>query len=169
MSNLPFAFGLICGGFFFILVFALGLGLLLYSINSKKKAGESVSWPAAPGTITVSEVRQSRSTDDDGNVSIHYYPHIEYNYIAGGLPQAGKQVAFGGIRGFSSTAQAEPAVLKYPVNSNVTVYYNPNKPQEAVLEKTIGKGANTARIMGIILLVVSALIFIPLLIGLINN
>ena len=169
MSNLPNAFGLICGGFFFVLVFALGLGLLLYSVNSKKKAGESISWPAAPGTITVSEVRQSRTTDDDGNISIHYYPHIEYNYFAGGQTHTGKQVSFGGIRGLNSAAQADPTLQKYPVNSNVMVYYNPQKPQEAVLEKAAGKGASTARTMGIILLVVSALIFIPLLIGLIRN
>lgn len=169
MSNLPFAFGTICGGFFFILVFALGLGLVLYSNKSKKKAGESQNWPAAPGTITVSEIRESRSTDDDGNVSVYYYPHVEYSYNVGGQPQTGKQVAFGGTQGYATPNQAEMTVKIYPVNSSVTVYYNPQKPQEACLVRSVGKGAKTARVMGIILLVISLLIFIPLLIGLIRN
>lgn len=169
MSALPLHFGLICGGFFFILVFALGLGLLLFSMRSKHKAGESAHWPAAPGTITVSEVKESRSTDDDGNVSIYYYPRVEYTYFAGGQTHTGKQVSFGGTQGLANAAQAEPLLQNYPVNKNVMVYYNPQKPQEAVLERTVSKGSNTARIMGVILLVLSLLIFIPLLLGLIRN
>ncbi len=169
MANLPLGFGMICGGFFLLLTLAAGIGLLAYSLNSKKKAGASQQWPAAPGTIIISEVRQGSTSDEDGGVKYHFYPHVEYTYFAGGQMNTGKQVSFGGVQGFNTPAQAETSVKKYPVNSNAMVYYNPVKPQEAVLEKAAGGGSKTAMTMAIILLVLSVLIACPLLIGLIRN
>ncbi len=169
MANLPLNFGLICGGFFLLLTLAAGIGLLTYSLSSKKKAGASQNWPAAPGTVIVSEVRQSSTSDDDGNIKVHYYPHIEYTYFAGGQSNTGKQVSFGGIRGYNNPAQAETTTGKYPVNCSVMVYYNPANPHEAVLERAAGSGSKTALTMAIILLVLSVLIACPLLIGLIRN
>lgn len=169
MENLPLNFGLICGGFFLLLTLAGGIGLLVYSLNSKKKAGASMNWPAEPGIIIASEVRQGSSNDDDGNVKIYYYPYIEYTYFAGGQSHTGKQIAFGGIRAYNTPAQAEASLRKYPVNSSVMVYHNPANAQEAVLERGVGSGAKTALTMSIILLILSVLISCPLLIGLIRN
>lgn len=169
MANLPLNFGLICGGFFLLLTLAAGIGLLVYSLNSKKKAGASQNWPAAPGTIIISEVRQGSTSDEDGNIKVHYYPHIEYTYFAGGQSNTSKQVSFGGVRGYNTAAQVEGSVNKYPVNSSVMVYYNPANPHEAVLEKAAGSGSKTALTMAIILLVISVLIACPLLIGLVRN
>lgn len=169
MANLPLNFGLICGGFFLLLTLTAGISLLVYGLKSKKKTITSRNWPAAPGTITVSEVRQGSTSDDDGNIKTHYYPHVEYTYFAGGQLNTGKQVAFGGVRGYNTPAQAENGVVKYPVNSSVLVFYNLAKPQEAVLEQTGGSGSKTAITMAIILLVLSAIIACPILIGLIRN
>ena len=169
MENLPLDFGLLCGGFFFVITFAIAIYLLVQSSRSKKKAGESQNWPAAPGTITVSEVRESRTTDQDDNIQVSYYPYVEYTYFAGGQVQTSKMISFGGTQGFNRPQPAQEVLQKYPLNGSVMVYYNPQKPQEAVLEKVAGSGAKTARTIGIIVLIISLLILIPLLIGLIRN
>jgi len=143
--------------------------LLIHSSRSKKKAGESQNWPAAPGTITVSEVRESRTTDEDDNVKVAYYPYVEYTYFAGGQAQTSKIVSFGGTKGYNRPQPVQEELQKYPLHGSVMVYYNPQKPQEAVLEKVAGSGAKTAHTMGIIVLILSLLILIPLIIGIIRN
>lgn len=169
MDNFPIAFALICGGFFLFITLAIGIGLLLYSANSKKKAGASQQWPNTSGTISVSEVRRSMNTDEDGHTSYSYYPHVEYTYTIFGQTLTGKQIAFGGVKGYNDTNKAQSALSKYPVNAQVGVFYNPQKPGEAVLERIASEGAKTARTMGIIVLVVSACITCSLLIGVIRN
>ncbi|MHC1782320.1 MAG: DUF3592 domain-containing protein [Anaerolineaceae bacterium] len=169
MDQFPLGFGLLCGGFFFLLTLAVGVGLLVYSANSKKKAGASQSWPGVPGTITVSDVRQSSSTDDDGHVTFSYYPRVEYTYEVAGQSFTSKQVAFGGVRGYGNPEKARQDLAKYPAGAAVTVFYNPEKPGEAVLERAAGSGAKTAKTMGIIVLVMSFCIACPLLIGVIRN
>lgn len=169
MDKLPVSLGLICGGFFFLITLAAGIALILFSVNSKKKAGASQQWPKTSGTIFVSEVRQSASTDDDGRTRYAYYPHVEYSYSISGQTYTGKQIAFGGVQGFNNSNQAQTNLIKYPVNAPVWVFYNPQNPAEAVLERIAGGGAKTAKTIGIILLVVSACIACPLLIGVIRN
>ncbi len=169
MEQLPLGFGLLCGGFFFLLTLAGGAGLVWYSINSKKKAGASLQWPSAPAVITVSDVRESASTDEDGHTSYSYYPRVEYTYEAAGETRTSKQVAFGGTQGYSSPDKARLDLAKYPAGAAVTAYYNPEKPGEAVLERAAGSGAKTAKIMGIILIVISACIACGLLVGVVSN
>ena len=169
MDKLPLGFGLICGGFFFLITLAGGILLILLSAKSKKKAGASQQWPNVPGMISVSELRQSTNTDDDGHISYAYYPHVEYSYSILGQSYTSKQIAFGGVRGFNNPNQAQTALVKYPVNTPVQVFYNPQNPSEAVLERIAGEGAKGTKVIGIILLVLSVLIACPLLIGLIRN
>jgi len=169
MDQFPLVFSLLCGGFFFLAALAVGGGLLWYSANSKKKAGASLAWPSAPGTVTVSDVRQSSSTDEDGHVTVSYYPRVEYEYTVDGQAYTSKQAAFGGVRGYGSPDRARQDLAKYPAGAAVTAYYNPEKPSEAVLERAAGEGAKTAKTMGIIVLAVSACIACVLLVGVVRN
>ena len=169
MDKLPLGFGMLCGGFFFLLTLIGGILLIVYSEKSKKKANASQFWPNINGTITVSEVRQSSSTDDDGNTSYAYYPHVEYLYTLAGQNFTGKQIAFGGVQGFNSPGNAQVAISKYPINAPVWVFYNPQNPAEAVLERTLSGAGKVAKIIGIILVILSVLIACPLIIGLFRN
>jgi hypothetical protein len=169
MDKFPATFGLICGGFFFLLTFVAGIVLTLISVNSKKKAGASQQWPNTPARISVSEVRQSTSTDDDGRTSSFYYPHIEYTYAVAGQTFTGKQIAFGGTQGYGTPGQASTLLAKYPANATVQVFYNPQKQSESVIERRAGGGAKATLVIGIILLIISMIIACPLLIGVIRN
>jgi hypothetical protein len=168
MENLPAGFGLICGGFFLLITLAIGVGLLFFSIRSRKKAQTSQNWPGTQGTVTVSAVRESSSTNDDGYTSTYYYPKVEYEYTVMGQPYTGKNISFGGATGYGNPLQVEPKLASYPVGAHVTVYYNPEKPSEAVLERKAG-GSKFMMIVGIVLLVISLCIACVMLVGIIRN
>lgn len=168
MDKVPFGFALLCGGFFLVITLALSGGLIFFSLRSKKKAGSSQGWPATNGKVIVSEVRESASTDDDGYTRYSYYPRVEFSYVVAGQSYSSKSISFGGVQGSSKTAKAEETINKYPVGAPVTVYYNPQKPFEGVIERSAGS-SKLAMTMGIILLVISFLIACPLMIGVIRN
>lgn len=166
MSNLLLLIGLILGGFFFIVTFVIGLILWIEGL-SRKKAGISRNWPSVTGKISLSEVRQSASTDDNGETNYAYYPNIEYTYTALGKDYTGRQISSGGVKGTVHPFDAQNVVDQFPVNALVQVYYNPQDPAEAVLEPEVGAGGKTIRLLGIVLLAVSAVLAVLLVIGLI--
>jgi hypothetical protein len=55
--------------------------------------------------------------------------------VVNGQSFTGKQVAFGAVRGYNVPAQAQEQANRYPVNTAVWVFYNPQNPSEAVLER----------------------------------
>ncbi len=158
-------YSIICGGIFVIVTLAAGVGLLIYSSNTRKKAGQSSQWPAAPGTITVSEVKQSSTTDEDGAISFTYTPRVEYTYEVAGQSYTGSKVGFGAVLGHSSTGPAQAVTARYPVQAPVQVFYNPANPSEAVLERSAAGSVNATRIIGIVLLVIAVVSTCPLLIA----
>ncbi|MBU1662097.1 MAG: DUF3592 domain-containing protein [Chloroflexi bacterium] len=134
----PLLLALLCGGIFILAFSTLGIFLIIYSIRSRKKAEVSQAWPSTLGQVITAEVKQSTSTDDDGETHYSYYPSVEYEYQVGGQTYTGKRIAFGGIKGHGSESKAAADLARFPTGSQVTVYYNPEKPKEAVLERRAG-------------------------------
>lgn len=163
----PMTFALICGGFFVLILLALGGGLIFYGYRSRQKAEASQSWPSTSGQITRSEVKRSSSTDDDGHTTYSYYPSVEYTYQVSGQAYSSKRMVFGALKGYSNPAKAEADLQAYPLGEQITVYYDPEKPSEAVLERKAG-ALSGMLVIGIICLVLSVCIACPLLIGVIN-
>ncbi len=164
----PLLFALLCGGVFVLALVALGVFLIVYSMRSRKKAEASQSWPSTVGRITAAEVKQSVSRDDDDREHYAYYPSVEYEYQVAGQTYTGKRIAFGGTVATSNPNQAAAQLDRYPVGGEVTVYYNPEKPSEAVLERKAG-GFAWGLAVGIVCLVLGACIACPLLIGVVRN
>jgi len=168
MENLPAGFGLFCGGFFFLLMLGVGVALLVSSERSQKKAGASQSWPSVLGVISSSDVAESASRDDDGHPRHFYYPRIVYSYAVAGKTYTCQKISFGGVIGTGSAQPARAVTARYPVAAPVTVFYNPEDPADAVLERTLSKGGKAMKIAGIILIILSVISACPLLIGVIN-
>ena len=158
----------LCGGIFVLALLALGIYLVVFSLRSKKKAEESQNWPSTPGTVTLAEVKRSINRDEDGNESYTYFPKVEYTYQVGGETLVGKRLAFGGILAQSNPATAQKTLERYPLGGQVPVYYDPEKPTDAVLERQVG-GMKWGLIVGIICLVLSLCITCLLLFALIRN
>ena len=169
MDNLPLGFSLICGGFFFLIILAGGVGLLVFSRRSQQKADASLGWPSTNATIILSEVTESVSRDEDGDTSTYYLPHVVFSYVVGGQSYTSQVIAFGGKVGRSNPSQVQAELAQYPVGAVVPAYYNPAKPEEAVLERKASGGAKTARNGGIFLLALAGMIACILLFSLIRN
>lgn len=155
---------LILGGGFFVLVFVgLGVLMIILSQRDKKKAQASLSWPAAMGKIVAAEVKAGQSMEDeDGYSSTVYYPEIRYEYQVGGETYSSNRLAFGSRQSYGKQQKAAEGLLKYPVGDEVTVYYDPANPQEAVLEQS-ASNAKTGLVVGIILLVIGLCSFLGII------
>jgi len=93
----------------------------------------SQTWPTCTGTVTKTEIiRRSGSGGSDGNSIETFLPKITYSYTISGRQCTRNRYAFG-EQSFSNCSVAQKIVDKYPVNSEVAVYYSPNRPGTSVL------------------------------------
>ena len=135
----------------------IGVALLIKHFRDKKKAEESQSWASTSGQITESYVRRQDSVDNEGYSTTTYYPEIRYSYEALGREYIGDQVAFGGSVGGTKT-RAHDGLANYPVGRNVIVFYEPSRPEEAVLERRLGGGGKVFLFVGGLFLLISIFI-----------
>jgi hypothetical protein len=68
---------------------------------------------------------------------------VSYEYQVLGQSYTGAKVAFGVAKSYRFRSQAENALAYYPLDSQVTVYYDPSNPAEAVLERKVGDTSKT--------------------------
>jgi Protein of unknown function (DUF3592) len=97
-------------------------------------------------------VTQSGLNTDDG-----YRISVIYEYTVNGAGYSSSCVQFGTPTTYIRKSSAETAISHYPVNSRLTVYYDPENPAEAVLDRTSPGGLEYI-IIGIIFLVLMALV-----------
>jgi Protein of unknown function (DUF3592) len=125
-------------GLLFGLAFvAIGVVIFFLGLRDLRLAKASAGWPATQGAITATRIR----VDDRGESSESYHPEITYTYAVMGASYEGSRRIIGATRGYSSRRRAEAFLEAYPVGRQVTVYYDPQKPREAVLEAGTTRGA----------------------------
>lgn len=94
------------------------------------------SWPMTKGRIT-----QLKWVEEDH----HLWPKIEYNYRVGGEEFIGEQLFLGAKHNYpnrTARSLAYQAAMAYEKEEEVKVFYNPNNPQESVLNTTIPRKLN---------------------------
>jgi hypothetical protein len=138
-------FGLVAG-----ILGIVSIVLLFAMMRSRGKVRVSQSWPAAEGRILHSMAEYHRSSESGA-----YYPIVNYEYSVNGQMYRSGQIRFGTRVGFGSSSVVQRIVSRYPIGSSQAVYYNPDNPGEAVLERTTG-GANTLLgcLVGIFIIVI---------------
>ena len=134
----------------------IGLVLLFIYFRNLAQVRASQNWSTTQGTVIQSWVRRSKSTDSDGSTSSSYHPEIHYLYQILGKEYQGNKIAFGPRVG-GNRSRAEKMVEKYPTGATVTIYYHPNKPTNAVLERSISK---ILLVMGIIFALAGFFIYV---------
>src|SRR5512144_1174356 len=117
----------------------VGVYALFQTNQARKQADESHGWASTPGTVLEARLGQSTNYGQDGP-TVSYYPVIKYEYSVGGQLFSGEKITFGLTEAASRSAKAEQVLDKYPVDRQVTVYYDPNNPSDAVLERRAGGG-----------------------------
>ena len=126
--------------FFFSRIFPLpfllvGVVCIYLGIKELEKANASEDWPAVEGTVLHSSVDIRRGDD-----STSYSAEVMYTYEVEGNVHSSNRIGYGSVSS-SSPGGAQRIVNSYPVDSRVTVYYDPSNPEESVLRP--GRSAAT--------------------------
>ncbi len=115
-------------GLISIVFLAAGLGISVFGWIVLQNARVSAGWPTVQGQIVESTVRES--TDEDGT---SYFADVRFRYVVDDQPYTADTVNFGQY-GSSDPNHAQEIVSKYEYGGSVLVYYDPEKPQTAVLQ-----------------------------------
>ncbi len=98
-------------------------------ISNQQRA---VLFPTTAGQVLQSQVE--REHDADGTT---YSADIRFAFEVEGEQFESDSYRFG-VTGHSDQSEANRAVSKYPVGADVTVYYDPQNPELAILEPGVG-------------------------------
>src|SRR5262245_43264574 len=113
-----------------------GIGLLTWWLVSRRRAAASQSWPSAQAQMTTASIHTFQQRDNEGTTTMYHEPKVEYTYTVGGQTYTGKRIAFGAVAS-TDRSKAEQALGRYTPSAAIDVYYNPQRPQDAVLERTV--------------------------------
>lgn len=112
-------------GFVLLILNAIFLGVIYFM---RKKMAVVSQWPSTMGTVIMSTIEQ-RHSSEGGYTD---YPVVQYSYQIAGQGYQSMKLAPGPEVGGSG---ARKVVAKYPAGAQVMVFYNPQNPFEAVLER----------------------------------
>lgn len=99
-----------------------------------------------PGTVTVSQLIE----DDVGEVS-SYVPLVTYAYVVNGQALQCSRVRI-------MASKSKKVLAKYPKDSAVQVFFDPQKPSTAVLEKGGSAGLLVMMFVGIAVILGSCVV-----------
>lgn len=104
-----------------IVLLVMGLIILLGAVKLHFQSSASSGWSSEFGVVIVSEINTGNS-------------HVVYSYTVHGVRYESDRRSFFSEGAIEGEDYAEEIVLQYPVGKEVTVYYNPDDPGDAVLE-----------------------------------
>ncbi|MBV9371549.1 MAG: DUF3592 domain-containing protein [Alphaproteobacteria bacterium] len=117
-----------------ILIGLVWFGALTWAhFRAVGKAKAAETWPTAQGRVAGCEVVVEESSDREGGTTTWYNPVVSYAYNVGGRDLTGNRLRFGNYRS-ASRRKAEACLTPYPVGGTIPVRYNPDRPEECVLE-----------------------------------
>lgn len=109
-----------------------GIATLIFGSVSSIEAFYSRSWPIVEGVIKVSQVDTYLSQSDTGATTM-YHPQVSFNYFVNGKQYHSDLISLGDYS-TSDQKQTENMLSLYPIGKLVRVYYDPGRPDRAVLE-----------------------------------
>lgn len=138
---------LYCLGGFGVVFFLASLLAATTAIKDWRHYRESENWVPVTAQIVSGNISARR-----GSKSTSYVLDIKYSYKVLGQSYENNQFSFGSEgTGYDTRKKAEGILAKYPIGNQVTIYYDPNNPQQAVLERKYDStGAILAVIVGIL-------------------
>lgn len=137
------------------------IGVLLGPVFGKPildQAKASEQWPQTDGEILESEL-ETRKGEEGGTL---YSAHVVYRYALDGGEFESNRIWFGGDYATSDRSEMFEIVKQYPVGKQVTVYYSPDKPSEAVLMPGAYLSSYILYVIGMVLMVVGAILLLIL-------
>jgi hypothetical protein len=111
--------------FVLLILNAVFLGVIFFM---RRKMAAVSQWPSTMGTVNASYLER-RSSSEGGSTN---YPVVQYSYQMGGQVYQSTKLAPGPEVGGTGAGKV---VARYPEGAQVMVFYNPQNPSEAVLER----------------------------------
>jgi len=102
--------------------------LMPIAINRGKK---SRNWPTTEATVISTEVEEKHKYDEDGE-SVYFYPRAHYDYLVGGQLYQGFEYKL--LEASMSKRKAIEFISNFIPGDKLTVYYDPEKPTESVMQ-----------------------------------
>lgn len=147
---------------FFGFLALLGVALLVATQVQVRSEQASFDWSRAEGKIEASEVIE-RPTPTRRLVT--FEPRVTYSYRVGETEHRSERIGFGD-HFVTSRAEAEAIIATYPIGRVVEVYYDPARPEAAILEPAELGGVRLSFAVGLLVTLVPLAVIAGLLIGL---
>jgi hypothetical protein len=142
------------GTIFIYLILAAFPALIIFAAVYKyMEVAQAARWPKAQGHVVVStsEARAVKSMDaKSDDTELRTFAKIVYEFAVAGRKYRGDRVSIGEDLGNFQVAET---IAKYPKGAPVTVYYNPRKPTESVLERDMPSGMCKGIVIVILVLI----------------
>lgn len=116
----------------FIVVSAPMLGVIAGVMWNHRQSQKVRLWCRTHGDIEESDVRIE--TSDQDNVPHKYFAQVRYSYIVRDITLHNDEIWLNSEHQMRSLEEAQELANRYPVGRNVTVFYNPDRPAQAVLD-----------------------------------
>lgn len=131
----------------------IGIGMLIKLVRNFSKARHSKNWLSTTGKIISSELDAQTTADENGYETTTYIANVLFQYVVNESTFEGDCINFDyGIR--TSNRDLEKSIVEqYPVGSQVKVYYDPEDPQQAVLEKRVNNIFTTILVSAVFILI----------------
>lgn len=134
---------------FFGFISALGLFFAVFGIYFIIAGYGARSWPAAEGMIEATNVRvnillagRGSVTDSSREARRTYYPEITYRWMVDGQTYTGTRFALGEAHpDFPDRQDAQEAARRFPSGQAIDVYFDPEDPGSAVIDRSLKLGA----------------------------
>lgn len=123
-------------------MFGIGVGALYFGVHALRRAPAflfqtigwrlvSHRWPTVSGTIIGAEIRVTPDSDHRS----FYEAVVRYAYIVRNQRYEASQADITSVS--TSRDLAQTVIARYPVGSSVPVYYDPQTPQRALIDRSI--------------------------------
>lgn len=124
-------FGRIFPWFFFV----PGIIIVFFGLRSYQESRASAEWPSVEGEIRSSEVVRSSTSDGTS-----FRAEVTYTYRVDGQNFTGDRIQTTTVSS-SNRSRAVSIQRQYPVGQSVEVFYNPERPDRALLEPGVRSGS----------------------------
>lgn len=121
-----------------LLFIVAGTLMSFFGVRQFLQAKASTAWPTVTGVITVAELGKQMGNEQDESTT--YSADLSYDYLVNDHSYVNGAVSFAGVKS-RDPSTARRILKRYPVGKQVTVYYNPDDPQDAVLEPGLRGGS----------------------------
>ncbi len=115
------------GAGYIVIGLVAGIVIMIYGLYLRARVRASRDWPQTMGAILKAEVVEE--TDND---SVEYRVRVEYEYSVDGQRRIGRRIEFG-KSAYARKKNAQAQLERYPVGTSVMVFFDPEKPEDAVL------------------------------------